>query len=75
MQPEDKSRLRPQLNLFDAVATGLAEILGAGIFSVIAPAAGIAGPAFLVSLSIAALIALHLFFHDQVGHTNLDVKC
>ena len=58
MQPEDKSRLRPQLNLFDAVATGLAAILGAGIFSVIAPAAGIAGPAFLISLSIAALIAL-----------------
>jgi APA family basic amino acid/polyamine antiporter len=58
MQPEDKSRLRPQLNLFDAVATGLAAILGAGIFSVIAPAAGIAGPAFLASLSIAALIAL-----------------
>lgn len=58
MQYEDKSRLRPQLNLFDAVATGLAAILGAGIFSVIAPAAGIAGPAFLASLSIAALIAL-----------------
>jgi basic amino acid/polyamine antiporter, APA family len=83
MQPEDKSRLRPQLNLFDAVATGLAAILGAGIFSVIAPAAGIAGPAFLASLSIAALIALcnalssaqlASIFRDRVGHTNLDVK-
>jgi APA family basic amino acid/polyamine antiporter len=56
--PVDGSRLRPQLNLFDAVATGLAAILGAGIFSVIAPAAGIAGPALLVSFSIAASIAL-----------------
>ncbi len=57
-EPVDSSRLRPQLNLFDAVATGLAAILGAGIFSVIAPAAGIAGPVLLVSFSIAASIAL-----------------
>ncbi len=50
--------LRPQLNMFDAVSTGLAAILGAGIFAVIAPAAGIAGPALLVSLLIAAYVAL-----------------
>lgn len=49
--------LRPQLNFFDAVATGLAAILGAGIFAVIAPAAGIAGPALLISLLIAAFVA------------------
>jgi APA family basic amino acid/polyamine antiporter len=54
----NNSRLRPQLNLFDAIATGLAAILGAGIFSIIAPAAGIAGPALLLSLVIAALVAL-----------------
>ena len=36
-QPSDGSYMRPQLNLFDAVATGLAAILGAGILSVIAP--------------------------------------
>ena len=36
--PPDAS-LRPQLRFFDAVATGLAAILGAGIFAVIAPAA------------------------------------
>ena len=74
-------RLRPQLNLFDAVATGLAVILGAGIFSVIAPAAGIAGPALLVSLGIGASIAcvmpyrqhsLRLFIQGQVVHMNLD---
>lgn len=51
-------KLRPQLGMFDAVATGLAAILGAGIFAVIAPAAGIAGPALLVSLVIAAFVAL-----------------
>ena len=50
--------LRPQLNLLDAVSTGLAAILGAGIFAVIAPAAGIAGPALLISLLIAGFVAL-----------------
>src|ERR1039457_4484010 len=49
--------LRPQLGMFDAVATGLAAILGAGIFAIIAPAAAIAGPALLVSLGIAAFVA------------------
>jgi len=49
--------LKPQLRFFDAVATGLAAILGAGIFAVIAPAAGIAGPALLISLLIAAFVA------------------
>ena len=52
------TRLRPQLRTFDAVATGLAAILGAGIFAVIAPAANIAGPALLVSLAIGAFVAL-----------------
>ena len=49
--------LRPQLSMFDAVSTGLAAILGAGIFAVIAPAAAIAGPAILISLVIAAFVA------------------
>lgn len=49
--------LKPQLSLFDAVATGLAAILGAGIFTVIAPAAALAGPALLVSFCIAAFVA------------------
>ena len=55
-QPQDV-RLRPQLGMFDAVSTGLAAILGAGIFAVIAPAASIAGPALLISLIIAAFVA------------------
>jgi len=54
---KDDSTLKPQLSLFDAVATGLAAILGAGIFTVIAPAAAIAGPALLVSFCIAAFVA------------------
>jgi len=52
------ARLRPQLKMFDAVATGLAAILGAGIFSVIAPAAKIAGPALIISFALGAFIAL-----------------
>jgi APA family basic amino acid/polyamine antiporter len=50
--------LKPQLSLFEAIATGLAAILGAGIFAIIAPAAGLAGPALLVSFCIAAFVAL-----------------
>jgi len=49
--------LKPQLGMFDAVATGLAAILGAGIFAVIGPAAGVAGPSLLVALGIAAFVA------------------
>lgn len=58
MDQQAGTTLRPQLNMFDAVSTGLAAILGAGIFAVIAPAAGIAGPALIISLLIAAFIAL-----------------
>jgi APA family basic amino acid/polyamine antiporter len=57
MEDNTKPVLKPQLRLFDAIATGLAAILGAGIFAVIAPAAGIAGPALLASLLIAAFVA------------------
>src|SRR5690349_7815974 len=56
--PAQAHNLRPQLGQFDAVATGLAAILGAGIFAVIAPAAAVAGPALLVSLVLAAFVAL-----------------
>lgn len=56
-EKKEQPTLRPQLNFFDAVATGLAAILGAGIFAVIAPAAGIAGPALLVALLFAAFVA------------------
>ena len=49
--------LKPQLGMFDAVATGLAAILGAGIFAVIGPAAGVAGPSLLLALILAAFVA------------------
>jgi basic amino acid/polyamine antiporter, APA family len=56
-QNSGEPTLKPQLHFFDAVATGLAAILGAGIFAVVAPAAGIAGPALLISLLLAAFVA------------------
>ena len=56
--PSEDSTLRPQLGTFDAVATGLAAILGAGIFAVISPASAVAGPALLISLGLAAFVAL-----------------
>jgi len=70
--------------MFDAVSTGLAAILGAGIFAVIAPAAAIAGPALLISLLIAAYVALcNALSSAQLaavlprteGPTNLDGEC
>lgn len=69
MAENPKPTLKPQLKLFDAIATGLAAILGAGIFAVIAPAAGIAGPALLISLSIAAFVA----FCNAISSAQLAV--
>lgn len=47
-------RLHRDLGLIDAVGIGFGAIVGAGIFVVSGIAAGIAGPAFLVALLIAA---------------------
>ena len=80
----DKQSLKPQLSLFEAIATGLAAILGAGIFAIIAPAASLAGPAILVSFCIAAFVALcnalssiqlQLLFLAQEALTSLDAAC
>jgi APA family basic amino acid/polyamine antiporter len=49
--------LRRSLGLFDAVGIGLGAIIGAGIFVVTGVAAGIAGPAFLVGLLLAGVVA------------------
>lgn len=49
--------LRRSLGLLDAVGIGFGAIIGAGIFVVTGVAAGIAGPAFLVGLLIAAIAA------------------
>lgn len=49
--------LRRELTLLDAVAVGLGAIIGAGIYVVTGVAAGVAGPAFVVGLAIAGLVA------------------
>lgn len=49
--------LRRELGLLDAVGVGFGAIVGAGIFVVTGVAAGIAGPAFLAGLLIAAVAA------------------
>ncbi|WP_299989172.1 APC family permease [uncultured Pontibacter sp.] len=54
--PKQHELLRA-LTLKDAVGVGLGAIIGAGIFVVTGVAAGIAGPAFLVGLLFAGLIA------------------
>ncbi|HSI68983.1 MAG TPA: amino acid permease, partial [Gillisia sp.] len=54
----DKSKnLLRVLTLKDAVGVGLGAIIGAGIFVVTGVAAGIAGPAFLISLLLAGTVA------------------
>ncbi|MEX0967422.1 MAG: amino acid permease [Bacteroidia bacterium] len=55
-QPLVKELLRA-LTLKDAVGVGLGAIVGAGIFVVTGVAAGVSGPAFIVGLAIAGIIA------------------
>ncbi|MAY89203.1 MAG: amino acid permease [Pseudooceanicola sp.] len=52
-----ENKLLRVLTLKDAVGVGLGAIIGAGIFVVTGVAAGVSGPAFVVSLMIAGLIA------------------
>jgi APA family basic amino acid/polyamine antiporter len=49
--------LKKELGLFDALAIGIGAIIGAGIFVVTGVAAGLAGPALLLSLLISACIS------------------
>ncbi|HEY0866471.1 MAG TPA: APC family permease [Fimbriimonas sp.] len=51
------NELRRDLGLFDAVAIGWGAIVGAGLFVVTGVAAAVAGPAFLVGLLVAAVVA------------------
>ena len=53
-----QSGLKPALGLFDATAISVGAIIGAGIFVVTGIAAGLAGSALVVSMLIAAVIAL-----------------
>ncbi|MEM3596918.1 MAG: amino acid permease [Candidatus Bathyarchaeia archaeon] len=53
-----QSKLKPTLGLFDATAISVGAIVGAGIFVVTGIAAGLAGSAVIVSMLLAAVIAL-----------------
>jgi basic amino acid/polyamine antiporter, APA family len=55
--PDEPPALRRDLGLMDAVGVGFGAIVGAGIFVVTGVAAGVAGPAFLLGLLIAAVAA------------------
>ena len=50
--------LTPALGLVGATAINLGAIVGAGIYAVLGIIAGVAGPALLLSIGIAALVAL-----------------
>lgn len=50
-------RLARRLGFGDAVAIGLGSMIGAGVFAAFAPAAAVAGPALLIGLLIAAVVA------------------
>src|SRR5690554_836357 len=53
---KNKELLR-SLTLRDAIGIGLGAIIGAGIFVVIGVAAGVAGPAFIIGLIAAGMVA------------------
>jgi basic amino acid/polyamine antiporter, APA family len=55
--PSLQGELRRDLRLIDAVGVGLGAIIGAGLFVVTGVAAAVAGPAFLVGLLIAGVVA------------------
>jgi basic amino acid/polyamine antiporter, APA family len=57
VDPAAPAGLRRDLGLLDAVGVGFGAIVGAGIFVVTGVAAGIAGPAFLLGLLLAAVAA------------------
>jgi APA family basic amino acid/polyamine antiporter len=51
------TELKRTLGLFDALAIGIGAIIGSGIFVVTGVAAGLAGPALLISLIIGVIIS------------------
>lgn len=57
MSENNSQKLLRVLTVKDAVGVGLGAIIGAGIFVVTGVAAGVSGPAFLVSLLLAGIIA------------------
>src|SRR5690554_1842117 len=57
MHKSEEQRLLRNLSLKDAVGIGLGAIIGAGIFVVTGVAAGVSGPAFIIGLLIAGVVA------------------
>jgi len=57
-EPSDQGHLKREIGLFGATALGIGAIIGSGIFIVTGVVAGIAGPAMVVSVIIAGIIAL-----------------
>lgn len=57
-EPSDKGLLKREIGLFGATALGIGAIIGSGIFIVTGIVAGIAGPAMIISVLIAGVIAL-----------------
>lgn len=55
--PTTAPRLQPQLGVFGATMMGLGSIVGTGVFVSIGIAAGIAGPAVILAVALAALVA------------------
>lgn len=55
--PQTTATLRRTLGLGDAVVIGLGSMIGAGIFAALGPAARAAGPALLIALAVAAVVA------------------
>jgi len=54
----EKVRLKREIGLFGASALGICAIVGSGIFIVTGIVAGLAGPAMLISILIAGVIAV-----------------
>ena len=57
MENKSAQGLKRSLDLKDAVGVGLGAIIGAGIFVVTGVAAGISGPALILSLCLAGIVA------------------
>jgi basic amino acid/polyamine antiporter, APA family len=58
MKMSDKVRLKREIGLFGASALGIGAIIGSGIFIVTGIVAGLAGPAMVLSILIAGVIAV-----------------
>ncbi|WP_432544234.1 APC family permease [Kineococcus sp. SYSU DK002] len=68
--PGSTGELSRRLGTSDAVVVGLGSMVGAGVFTVFAPAAAAAGPAVLLSLGLAAVVA----FCNATSSARLAVR-